>query len=274
MHHLKPGLYIVATPIGHLKDITIRAIETLQASDYILCEDTRITRILLQKYNIHTKLMLYNDHSTQLEREKILSIVKNGSVVSLVSDAGTPMISDPGYKVVNYLQQNGCFIDVIPGPSAVIAAICLAGMASDKFMFLGFMPRSLGEKTTMLQKIAHLDATLVFFEAAPRILESLKVTFDVLGNRICAIVREITKIHQEVIKDTLENLITLLEKNPLKGEIVLIVDKGEQSFDEREIVNRLNSLIQLGISKSDAVKAISAILNLKKTHVYNLAKDL
>jgi 16S rRNA (cytidine1402-2'-O)-methyltransferase len=273
--NLKAGLYIVATPIGNLKDITFRAIETLQASSHILCEDTRITKILLQKYDIRAKLIIYNDHSTQLERDKVLALINRGEIVSLVSDAGTPLISDPGYKLVTYLQQNDCLIDVLPGPSSVISALCLSGMPSDRFMFLGFAPKALGEKTTFFQNVANVDATLICFETAPRVLETIKIAFNILGNRLCSVVREITKIHQEVIKDTLENLIILLENRTLRGEVVILIEKGMQhSFEEGEILAKLQLLVKSGLSKSESAKIIATLFSLNKTEVYDLTKVL
>jgi 16S rRNA (cytidine1402-2'-O)-methyltransferase len=272
--YLQAGLYIVATPIGNLKDITIRAIETLQNSHYILCEDTRVSKILLQKYDIQANLMLYNDHSDHTVRDKILAIIQQGNAVSLVSDAGTPLISDPGYKLVNHLRSNNCLIDVLPGPSSVVSALCLSAMPSDKFIFLGFAPRSLGEKTTYFKQFAQVGATMIFFETAKRIFDTMQIALQVLGNRNCSIVREITKLHQEVIKDTLENIVLLLEQRALKGEIVVLVEQSHTSFEDAEIIGKLKLLLEDGMSKSQAAKVVSTLFKYNKNTAYNLVKNL
>jgi 16S rRNA (cytidine1402-2'-O)-methyltransferase len=230
---------------------------------------------LLQKYDIRAKLIPYNDHSTSQTRQKVLSLIRQGNVVSIVSDAGTPLISDPGYKLVNYLRDEDCYIDALPGPCSAIAALCLSGMPSDRFLFMGFMPKTLGEKASTLQQVTSTSATLIFFETAGRILDSLKTALSVLGNRNCAIVREISKMYQEVMKDSLQNLVAKLEASPaLKGEIVLLIEKSEQSFEEGEIVSKIKSLQDKGFSTSDAAKIISTLFNVNKGDVYNLAKTL
>jgi 16S rRNA (cytidine1402-2'-O)-methyltransferase len=270
--NLQAGLYIVATPIGNLKDITIRALDTLRASNSILCEDSRITKILLEKYDIKSKLLVYNDHSTIKEREKILGMINQGEVVSLVSDAGTPLISDPGYKLVQHLQQNKCFVDVIPGASSVIAALCLSGLPSDKFIFSGFIPRSAGEKANVFRQIQNLPATAIFFESAMRIEHSLQAAYEILGDRNAAIVREISKLHQEVLSGTISNLLETLKQRQLKGEIVLLIDKGKHDFEEAEILKKLELLIKEGISKSQAARIISNMLDLNKNFIYQIIK--
>lgn len=269
--YLSPGLYIVATPIGNLGDITLRAIQVLQHSNYILCEDTRIARVLLQKYDIRTKIILYNDHSNDVTRNNILSLINQGQVISLISDAGTPMICDPGYKLVNYLQQHKTYIDVIPGACSIIAALCLASMPTDKFIFLGFLPKTNSQKTMTIQQVSNVFATLVFFDTAPRILHSLQIALTILGNRRCAIVREITKIHQEVIKDTIQNVIDQLNiRDILKGELVIIIEKAENSPKNELIIQKLQLLQNAGFSNRDCAKIVATLFDVTKTYVYDI----
>ena len=271
MHYI-PGLYIVATPIGNLADITLRAIQTLQNSNYILCEDTRVAKKLLQKYDIRKKVILYNDYSDDIIRQRILELIDSGNVVSLISDAGTPLICDPGYKLIESLQQHKCHIDSAPGPCSVIASLCLSGLATDRFMFLGFLPKTANQITSVFEEVRSVKATLIFFEAPLRILASLKIASQILGNRQCAIVREITKLHQEVIKDTLPNMLEILSnKKQLKGEIVLLIAQGaKENILDEEIVQKLKLLKAQGFSSKDAAKIVATILDVKKTHAYDL----
>jgi 16S rRNA (cytidine1402-2'-O)-methyltransferase len=272
--NLQPGLYIVATPIGNLKDITIRALETLRASNSIFCEDSRITKILLEKYDIKPKLFVYNDHSTISERQKALKMIQQGQVISLVSDAGTPLISDPGYKLVQYLQQNQCLIEVVPGASCIIAALCLSGLPSDKFIFIGFAPRSQQERLNFFTQIQNLPATTIFFENPTRLPGTLQVAHKVLGNRNAAIVREISKIHQEVLRGKINELLDILTNRQLKGEIVLLIEKGERDFTESEILKKLEILTKEGIPKSQAAKIVANMFDLNKNLIYRISKNI
>ena len=266
-----PGLYIVATPIGNLGDITLRAIQTLQNSNYILCEDTRVAKKLLQKYAISAKLMIYNDHSDDSMRQKILALIGGGNVISLISDAGTPLIADPGYKLVEYLRKYQSHIDTTPGPCSVIAALSLAGMPTDRFIFLGFVPKTINQKIAIFQEFVATKATLVFFETAPRIVESLQVALQELGNRDCSIVREITKIHQEVISGKIQDLLDAMQQRPqLKGEIVLLISQTKEVMQDSDIITKLRLLTSAGFSKSDAAKIVASLFVINKNKAYKL----
>ena len=200
-------LFIVATPIGNLADITLRAIETLKSVDYVVCEDSRVTNKLLKHLNIKKPLYVYNDHSDEKFRIKILFFLNEGKNIALVSDAGTPLISDPGYKLIQILQQEGIEITTIPGACSVIAALTLAGIATDRFMFVGFIPNKKTAKENFLQELSKIDTTLVFFDSSNRLLETLKIVNTILPEREIAAVKEITKLHEQVIKGSATDLI-------------------------------------------------------------------
>jgi len=271
---MKAGLYIVPTPIGNMDDITIRAINTLRCSDLILCEDTRVTKTLLQKYDIITKLSVYNDYSDNSVRLKILEQIKNGKVISLVSDAGTPLIADPGYKLIDFLYSEGIYVDALPGACSVISALCLSGMPTDQFMFLGFMPRKFAAQEKLLKEISTSSATCIFFESPKRIIDTLNVINKVLGTRRCAIVREISKIYQEVLKGSCLELIELLENKEIKGEVVLLIQSQEVGISEDHIINGLKLLIANGVLKSKSAEIVAALFSLPKNKVYILTKDM
>lgn len=271
---MKAGLYIVPTPIGNMDDITIRAINTLKGSDLILCEDTRVTKPLLQKYDIIAKLSVYNDYSDNSVRLKILNQIKEGRVISLVSDAGTPLIADPGYRLIDFLRAEGVHVDVLPGACSVISALCLSGMPTDQFMFLGFMPRKFGAQESLLKEIAASKVTCIFFESPKRIVETLKVIKQVLGPRTCAIVREISKIYQEVIKGSCLALVELLRNREIKGEVVLLIQATHSEIPDIQIINHLKLLISNGLSKSKSAAVIATLLNLPKNKIYGLTKNI
>lgn len=220
-----PGLYLVSTPIGNIRDITLRAIDTMKTSDLILCEDTRNTRKLLEKLDIDSKLMVYNDHSDDRIREKVLHLItEQAKIISLVSDAGTPLISDPGYKLVRYLKQHNVFVDALPGASAPLAALVLSTLPPDKFLFAGFLPKTAIKKAKLFKELSCINATLIFFESAHRIIDSIKIALEVFGDRKASIARELTKIHQEVITLNLEDLLTQSLKLTKKGEFVFLIE--------------------------------------------------
>ncbi|NBU53048.1 MAG: 16S rRNA (cytidine(1402)-2'-O)-methyltransferase, partial [Alphaproteobacteria bacterium] len=205
--NFRPGLYIVSTPIGNLNDITIRALETLKNSDIILCEDTRISAKLLAKHNITGSLSIYNDKSDETTRKYIIKNIEAGKVVSLISDAGTPLISDPGYKLVREVKEKGYFIDIAPGVSAPIAALTLSGLPSDRFIFAGFLPKTDIGKEKVFLEFAEVDATLIFFDRSTRIVDSLQAALKILGNREANVSRELTKLFQESRTSDIESLI-------------------------------------------------------------------
>lgn len=267
-------LYIVATPIGNIKDISFRAVEVLENVDLIICEDTRVTNVLLRNYNIKKPLLVYNDHSDQVMRNKILSLLDEGKNLALVSDAGTPLISDPGYKLIQALHKNNIIVNAIPGPCSVIAALSIAGVATDRFMFMGFLPSKVNAKSSVFAEVQAIKTTLVFFEASNRLLETLEVIEDYFANRKVVIVREITKIYEEVVKGSAVQVSQYFNNHPdkLRGEIVLIIDSPseDETMSEAEMVKQLEKLM-LEMSLKDAVEIISTQHKISKKQIYKLA---
>lgn len=221
---LNLGLYVVATPLGNLADVSLRALSVLAAADTVLCEDTRITSRLMQRYSIGTRLRPYHDHNAARVRPAIVESLKAGEVMALVSDAGMPAVSDPGFKLVRQCIDEGVAVDVIPGPTAPVTALALSGLPTDRFMFAGFLPAKQGQRAAILQELASVKATLVFFETAPRLSASLADIASSLPGRQVAIARELTKLHQEVLRGTATELAERLSDGVrLKGEITLLV---------------------------------------------------
>jgi 16S rRNA (cytidine1402-2'-O)-methyltransferase len=219
---LEPGLYITATPIGHSRDITLRALEVLKSCDLIAAEDTRVTSKLLALHGISKPLKSYNDHNATLERPRLLARLREGARIALVSDAGTPLISDPGYKLVRDATAEGIAVHAIPGACAALAALSVAGLPTDRFLFAGFPPARSGERRTFLAELKTVRATLVFYESAQRLTESLVDMVEVFGPRPAVVARELTKFHEEVRRGTLAELANAFPQSP-KGEITLVV---------------------------------------------------
>jgi 16S rRNA (cytidine1402-2'-O)-methyltransferase len=263
---LKPGLYIVSTPIGNLEDITLRALKVLKHSDLVFCEDTRISNRLLVKHDIKATLRVYNDNSDESARRLIKTLVKEGKVVSLVSDAGTPLISDPGFKLVRDLKNEGLFIDIIPGPCAAVAALTLSGLPTDKFYFAGFLPKTEQNKIHVFKEIMNLECTVIFYETAVRLLQSLKIAYEILGNRPTNVARELTKLYQESNTASLKELISYYSTYPPKGEIVLGINGAEQepvSIDEMQA--EISSLIKQKLS----ARTVSDLIFAKYRNYYS-----
>src|SRR5689334_20246986 len=219
---LPPGLHIVATPIGNLGDLSPRAAETLRRADRILAEDTRVTAKLLAHAGGKTPMLRYDDHSSGAERERIVSLLGE-EAIALVSDAGTPLISDPGYKLVRAAREAGLAVHTLPGPSAVIAALTLAGLPTDRFLFAGFLPPKAKARADAIAELAALRATLVFYEGGSRVADCLEALRDGLGDRDAAVVREISKLHEECLTGTLTALAGAVAAKPPRGEIVILV---------------------------------------------------
>ncbi len=221
---LAPGLYITATPIGHASDISLRALAVLNGVDLIAAEDTRVTSKLLSIHGISKKLLPYNDHNAAQERPRLLARLKAGERIALVSDAGTPLVSDPGFKLVRAVIEEGLPVHAIPGPSAVLTGLMLAGLPSDRFLFAGFLPVRAGERASALEELKTVRATLIFFESGPRLGESLSQMSQVLGIRSAAVARELTKLHEEVRRGTLADLAAQYADAPApKGEVTVLV---------------------------------------------------
>ncbi len=218
-----PGLYLVATPIGHLGDITLRALETLAGVDIIACEDTRITRRLTERYAISAQLKPYHEHNAVLARPKILERLAQGASIALVSDAGTPLISDPGFKLVREVCAAGHAVIAVPGASAVLTALSVAALPTDRFFFEGFLPAKEGARRTRLTDLAKVDATLVMFESGNRVQDTLADLADIMGARDAAICRELTKMHEDIKRAPLSELARDAGTLETRGEFVLVV---------------------------------------------------
>ncbi len=275
--NFKPGLYLVSTPIGNLDDITIRAIETLKNSDIIFCEDTRISGKLLAKHRITTSLSVYNDKSDKTTREYIINKIESGKIISLISDAGTPLISDPGYKLVRALREKEYFIDIIPGVSAPIAALTMSGLPSDRFTFVGFLPKTTARKEKVFMEFADLDSTLIFFDNSTRLIDSLVSALKILGDRQANVSRELTKLFQESRTANLSSLITYYENNPPKGEIVLLIS-GEKlsNISQEKITTEIKNLLNLGWRAKDITEKLYQKYHkfCSKREIYKICNSL
>lgn len=270
-----PGLYLVATPIGNLQDISLRAIETLKVAEVILCEDTRVTARLLNHYDIHRPLAVYNDHSEHHDHNKILDRLRAGQVVALVSDAGMPLLSDPGYQLVRAVQNAGLMVTTVPGASSILAALQLSGLPTDAFMFIGFLSTKSGERQTRLTELATVPATLLTFERAERVADVLADVIKVMGDRRVAIVREITKLFEETRRGLASDLIAGLDAKPIKGEVVLVIDRDATrgNLTDDELRDRLRTALK-DASMRDAVDLVTDVTGMSRKHIYDLALSL
>jgi 16S rRNA (cytidine1402-2'-O)-methyltransferase len=267
-------LALVATPIGNLGDISARALETLRSADLIACEDTRVTGNLLAKFDIRRPTLPYHDHNAETMRPKLMERLLQGETVALVSDAGMPLISDPGYKLVRTATEAGIAVTVIPGPSAPLAALVLSGLPSDRFLFAGFLPVKDGARRETLRELKAVPATLLFFETGPRLADSLTTCADVLGERPAAVARELTKLHEEVRRDTLGALARhYAESGAPKGEIVVVIGPPlpeEQAFDvDAALESALKSM-----AVKEAATAVAAASGKPRREIYARALAL
>ena len=270
---LPPGLYIVATPIGNLGDITARAAETLCRVDRILAEDKRVTAKLLAHIGAKAPMTAYHDHSDDDLRDRILAEL-SVKAVALVSDAGTPLISDPGYKLVRAARAAGVAVNTLPGPCAAIAALTLAGLPTDRFLFLGFLPAKAKARGEAIAELAGLRASLVFYESGPRLGESLAALAEGLGPRDAAVIREISKLHEECVTGTLAELADRYADAPPKGEIVIVVgpppERAEASDDELDAA--LDDALSR-LSPSRAAAEVATALGIPKKRAYARALE-
>jgi 16S rRNA (cytidine1402-2'-O)-methyltransferase len=227
----RPGLYLVATPIGNLGDMTLRALETLAGVDLIACEDTRISRRLTERYAISADLIPYHEHNAEAARPKILQRLSQGASIALISDAGTPLISDPGYKLVREVCAAGHAVTALPGPSSVLAALSVAALPTDRFFFEGFLPSKQQARRTRLTDLARIDATLVLFESGSRVQDSLADLAAIMGDREAAICRELTKLHEQVLRARVSELAANAETLETRGEFVLVIGPPPPNAD-------------------------------------------
>jgi 16S rRNA (cytidine1402-2'-O)-methyltransferase len=271
---LSPGLYIVATPIGNLRDISLRALDTLAAASLIACEDTRVTGKLLKAHGIRTRMIAYHEHNADVAAPGLLEAACV-SAVALVSDAGTPLISDPGYQLVQQACAAHIPVTTVPGASSVMAALTLAALPTDRFLFAGFLPAKKNARQKTIAELAHIPSTLVFFETPQRILDSLQDLLDGLGNRSATLTRELTKLYEEARRGTLQDLLSGVADNPPRGEIVLVIapPAASEKATEADIDALLREALQR-LSVKDAVAEISSMTDAPRRDVYARALAL
>ncbi|HXL68126.1 MAG TPA: 16S rRNA (cytidine(1402)-2'-O)-methyltransferase [Xanthobacteraceae bacterium] len=272
---IAPGLHVVATPIGNLADVTLRALTTLSAADLVLCEDTRVTRRLFDRYRIKTPLLAYHDHNAAAVRPRVLARLGEGARIALVSDAGTPLVSDPGYKLVEAALDAGHRVFPIPGASAALAALVAAGLPTDRFFFEGFLPAKGGQRRTRIAELAAIPATLVLYESGPRLAASLADLSQGLGVRHASVCRELTKTFEEVRRGTLAALAEHYQAaGAPKGEIVVVIAPPAVTVTSAgELDAKLADALARG-SVKDAVAEVAGETGLARREVYARALAL
>lgn len=275
---LTPGLHIVATPIGNLKDVSFRALGTLAAADVVFAEDTRVSRKLLAHYGITTPLIAYHEHNAAEMRPKIIARLKEGQALALISDAGTPLVSDPGYRLVEAVLAEGFNVVPVPGPSAVLAALVAAGLPTDRFFFEGFLPPKSAARRERLAALATISATLVFFESPHRLVDMLRDALETLGDRTAVVARELTKLYETVRRGTLQNLTSEFEAaSRPKGEIVVLIGATVTSDKLNEATEGLDGRLRqhlTHLSVKDAVAVAVEETGLPRRQVYARAVAL
>jgi 16S rRNA (cytidine1402-2'-O)-methyltransferase len=255
---IAPGLHIVSTPIGNLGDITLRALSTLAAADLIACEDTRVTRKLLDRYAIAAPLTPYHDHNATTARPKLLQRLAEGAAIALVSDAGTPLISDPGYKLVRAVQEAGYPVTAIPGASSILAALAVAGLPTDQFFFVGFLPPKQGARRARIAELARVPATLIVFETGPRLAEALADLAAGLGEREAAVCRELTKLHEEVRRHPLTTLAQASADQETRGEFVLVI--APPPADAAPRAEDADALLRAALARTSLKEAVGEVM--------------
>lgn len=272
---LQPGLYIVATPIGNIRDITLRALDALRSADLILAEDTRNSKKILIVYDINSSLLSYHEHNAEKRLPFVLKQLRSGKSVVLISDAGTPLISDPGFKLTRAALQNNIDVFPLPGASAVLAGLVKSGLPSDRFMFAGFLPSKSAARKTILKSFKLINATLIFFETGPRVLSCLEDMRDELGDRDVALVRELTKKYEDGIYGSFSDVINNVNEAQPRGEIVLLAGppKTKQMWNKDDVLSALKiQLPELGLKK--ASNEISEASGWAKRDVYQMGLSL
>jgi 16S rRNA (cytidine1402-2'-O)-methyltransferase len=268
-------LYLVATPIGNLEDITLRALRILKEADLIACEDTRYTARLLTRYDIATPRESYHKFNEESRTPRLVQMLREGKNIALVSDSGTPLVSDPGYELVSSCRREGIPVIPIPGPSAAIAALAGSGLPSDSFFFAGFLPARGAPRKRRIEELAGIPSTLVLYEAPHRLLVSLEDMVAVLGTRRACIARELTKIHEEFLQGTLAELLNILQARPkIQGEITLVIERGTASSAAPEWPVSLKQHLEAemqesGLSRNEALKSIAKQRGITRREAYN-----
>ena len=272
-HHPAGKLYVVGTPIGNLEDITLRALNTLKASDVIACEDTRRTQKLLNHYNIRTRTVSYHEHNEMMRAPELVLEMEQGSNVSLVSDAGTPVLSDPGFRLVHLAIRHKISVVPVPGPSAMVAALAVAGLPMNEFIFTGFFPAKKSARRKTLAALAGFEKTIVFYEAPHRIVESLRDVHEILGERDMVIAREVTKVHEQFLRGSITELRAFLKKLPVKGELTVIVGPGSAPQSGSDNGNSVHAEIERlraseGLDERGALKAFARARGISRSEAY------
>lgn len=270
---LEPGLYIVATPIGNLGDVTRRAVDVLSRCDAVACEDTRVTGKLLKHLGISKPLWRYDDHAKETDRARLIEAMQ-AKAVALVSDAGTPLVSDPGYRLVREARAVGISVTSLPGPSAPVMALTLSGLPNDRFLFAGFLPTKDKARGEVLEELSGLDATLVFFETAPRLAKSLVAIGEILPGREVAVARELTKLHEECRTGSAEELAAHYEAHPPKGEIVLLVGPPPERTASAEDADTMLRDALDRLKPSHAAAEVAKATGLDRKALYARALEL
>ena len=269
-----PGLYLVATPIGNLRDMTLRALDVLAAADVVLAEDTRVTAKLLAAYGLKAKLERCDDHASARAAETAVARIAAGEAVALVSDAGTPLVSDPGYVVARAVIAAGLPVHPIPGASSLLAALCLAGLPADRVLFEGFLPPKSAARKAVLETLRTGRQTLVFFESGPRLADSLADMAEVLGDRPAAVTRELTKLYEEAVRGTLSELAVHPRCQSPKGEIVIVVGPGEAEEASAADADAALAEALTRLPPGEAAAEVSKALNLPRKPLYQRALAL
>lgn len=263
-----PSLYLIPTPVGNMEDITLRAINVLKKVDFLLCEDTRITAELLNKLNIKKKLVHSDDHNEDSLKEMVLSKLQDGLNIGLVTDRGTPIISDPGYKIVEYVTKNGFNVISLPGPTAFVPALTMSGINPAPFLFYGFLNSKDSKRIKELESLKNLPYTIILYEAPHRITDMLKSLLSIFGNRQIALCREISKKYEEAIRGTIEDVLTV--SDTLKGEMVVVVEGNleQEDYSSLTILEHINLYLEDGMSDKEAIKKVAVERGIPKSVVY------
>ena len=263
-------LYLVATPIGNLADITYRAVDTLKSVDYIFCEDTRVSKILLSHYNINKPLDSYHEYNKEEKGNKILELLEKGYNVAQISDAGMPIISDPGYSVAKDAMEKGYNVVIIPGVSASLSALVVSGLNPHPFLFYGFLSNKTQARRNELELLKDKKETIIFYETPHRIEEFLKDALDILGDRKMALCRELTKKFEEIIRGNISEVIEILPE--VKGEMVIVIEGNnkEITYDNLTVIEHVNLYIKEGYSNMEAIKKVAKDRNVKKQEIYDI----
>ena len=263
-------LYVVSTPIGNLEDMTFRAVRVLKEAALIACEDTRESRKLLEHYGIETRAVSYHEHNEAARAAELVERILEGDSVALISDAGTPLLSDPGYRIVHLAVERGVTVVPVPGASALLSALAASGLPTDSFRFGGFLPARSAQRRKALEQAVGETATVIFYETPHRIMEALEDVAGVLGARPVVVAREVTKLHEEFLRGTAEEIRTELAKRPaVKGELTLLIGKGgETAPPETSLEEHVEQLMATGMARMDAIKEAARARGLSKREAY------